>query len=81
MAKTRNGTRMASGSSPKPNSWMVPNCHITDTSEQNNGKNVIFQLRCIKIDSRHGKHESQQKKIENGFGAVRDIRPCIWRSR
>ncbi|MCY1442473.1 hypothetical protein D9M71_588420 [compost metagenome] len=45
MANTRNGTRIASGSRPKPSKVMVPNCHTTDTSEQINGRKVSTQER------------------------------------
>ena len=40
MAKTRKGTRMASGSRPKPSKVRVPNCQTTDTIEQKIGRRV-----------------------------------------
>ena len=43
MAKTKNGTKIASGSKPKPNISNIPNCHISDVSEQISGKNVSVQ--------------------------------------
>ena len=40
MAKTRNGTRIDSGSMPKPNSTSSPSCQTTATSEQTSGRMV-----------------------------------------
>ena len=43
IAKTKNGTRIARGSSPNPSIFSIPNCHIRDVSEQINGRNVNVQ--------------------------------------
>ena len=40
IAKTKKGTRMANGSSPNPNNFNIPNCHMSEVSEQINGRNV-----------------------------------------
>ncbi len=45
MANTRNGTRMASGSSPNPSRWIVANSQTTEVSEQERGRTVRIQER------------------------------------
>ena len=45
MAKTRNGTRIDSGSMPNPNSTSNPSCQMTATSEQIRGRIVSRQDR------------------------------------